>query len=427
MQITPIQQYRTQNIQPKAGLAKSDIGFQGLHVSKCTLKRLGVTREKLLQNKSIKDCADRAEVFIKSKNKLNSSNLKKEISLGGFTGLSFGVAAATFSAMLHAVGAIESLKFALGVSAGIGISMPILFGGAYLLSNIISPLKNTARMQASDGVKNGKPTGRKTKVYEMDSKYLSDKYKNFKLSEELLKLGNQDFRKITYKYRDRNFGDTKTFLDILNEDKVKTDFKNGDIFNYKLNEQGDTLLTRFFDIVPNETNEKEYRQIIDRMKNMHGIIYNQKDSYGISVLEKILNSENPQGLELVQNYKFPYMEEIDWVYNNIADEDFKNKARNLKIDFESNIGEIFGYAPYNENLLSKILSSPFLDKDEYSKQVLEFAKKNFSKSYTTETIYPALMKYGMLPTEIIDDRIKELEVNLEQNAVNNDSGYGYYL
>ena len=281
-------------------------------------------------------------------------------------------------------------------------------------------------MQASDGVKNSKPTGRKTKDYEMSSEYLSDKYKNFRLSEELLKLGNQDFRKITYKYRDRDFSDTKTFLDILNEDKVKTDFKNGDIFNYKLNEQGDTLLTRFFDIVPNETNEKEYRQIIDRMKNMHGIIYNQKDSYGISVLEKILNSENPQGLELVQNYKFPYMEEIDWVYNNLAGKDFKNKAKDLKIDFESNIGEIFGYAAYNENLLSKILSSPFLDKDEYSKQVLEFAKKNFSKSYTTETVYPALMKYGMLPTEIIDDRIKELEVNLEQNAVNNDSGYGYY-
>lgn len=293
--------------------------------------------------------------------------------------------------------------------------------------SLIFPLEYTPRMQASGGVKNGKPTGRKTKDYEMSSEYLSDKYKNFRLSEELLKLGNQDFRKIMYKYRDRDFGDAKTFLDILNEDKVKTDFKNGDIFNYKLNEQGDTLLTRFFDIVPNETNEEEYKQIIDRMKNMYGIIYNQKDNYGISVLEKILNSENPYGLELVQNYKFPYMEEIDWVYNNIADEDFKNKARNLKIDFESNIGEIFGYAPYNENLLSKILSSPFLDKDEYSKQVLEFAKKNFSRSYTTETIYPALMKYDMLPTEIIDDRIKELENNLERNAVNNDSGYGYYL
>lgn len=417
MQITPIQNHQ-QN-------------FQGLHAGKRTLKRLGVTREKLLQNKSIKDCADRAEVFIKSKtylssNRFDSDELEGAAGLGLFAGVCVGVPGAIIGGLLYAFDVAESLELAMGIPVGIGASLPILAGGAYLLS-LIFPLEYTARMQASDGVKNGKPTGRKTKVYEMDSKYLSDKYKNFKLSEELLKLGNQDFRKITYKYRDRNFGDTKTFLDILNEDKVKTDFKNGDIFNYKLNEQGDTLLTRFFDIVPNKANEKEYRQIIDRMKNMHGIIYNQKDSYGISVLEKILNSENPQGLELVQNYKFPYMEEIDWVYNNIANKDFKNKAKDLKIDFESNIGEIFGYAPYNENLLSKILSSPFLNKDGYSKQVLEFAKKNFSRSYTTETIYPALMKYGMLPKEIIDDRIKELEVNLEQNAVNNDSGYGYYL
>lgn len=425
MHISQIQQYRIQNIQPKAGLAKSDIGFQGLHVSKCTLKRLGVTREKLLQNKSIKDCADRAEVFIKSKTCLSSnrfdSDALKDAVVFGVCG---GVFGAVIGGLLHAFGVVESLGLAMGIPVGIGASLPILAGGASLLS-LIFPLEYTAKIQASDGVKNSKPTGRQTKVYEMDSKCLSGKY--FNLSGELLKLGNQDFRKITYKYRDRDFGDAKTFLDILNEDKVKTDFTNGDIFNYKLNEQGDTLLTRFFDIVPNETNEKEYRQIIDRMKNMHGIIYNQKDSYGISVLEKILNSENPQGLELVQNYKFPYMEEIDWVYNNIVDEDFKNKAKDLKIDFESNIEEIFGYAPYNENLLSKILSSPFLDKDEYSKQVLEFAKKNFSKSYTTETVYPALMKYGMLPTEIIDDRIKELEVNLEQNAINNNRGYWYYL
>ena len=240
MQITPIQNHQ-QN-------------FQGLHAGKRTLKRLGVTREKLLQNKSIKDCADRAEVFIKSKtylssNRFDGDKLEGAAGLGLFAGVCVGVPGAIIGGLLYAFDVAESLELAMGIPVGIGASLPILAGGAYLLS-LIFPLEYTARMQASDGVKNGKPTGRKTKVYERESEALSDKYKNFKLSEELLNIGNQDFRKIMYKYRDRDFSDTKTFLDILNEDKVKTDFKNGDIFNYKLNEQGDTLLTRFFDIVP---------------------------------------------------------------------------------------------------------------------------------------------------------------------------------
>lgn len=37
----------------------------------------------------------------------------------------------------------------------------------------------------------------------------------------------------------------KGILSILNDDKIKENFTNGDCFNYKINEQGDTLLTRF--------------------------------------------------------------------------------------------------------------------------------------------------------------------------------------
>lgn len=415
MKITPIQNHQ-QN-------------FQGLHASKRTLKRLGVTREKLLQNQSLKNCADRAELFVKSRSYKDNYRFPREyfnanLLVSSVIGFAVFGTHALIGWLLYSLGVITSPGVVLGLSLGLGAACPA-FAAVKDLIQYLSPDGYIAKFRASDGIAKGMPSGRVTKEREMQDTQLN-KTHNYMLTDELMQVGDNDFRKVMYKYRDRNLSDTKTILDILNEDIIKKNFTNGDIFNYKLNEQGDTLLTRFFDIVPNKANEKEYRQIIDRMKNMHGIIYNQKDNYGISVLEKILNSENPQGLELVQNYKFPYMEEIDWVYNNITDKDFKNKAKNLKIDFESDIGKIFESSEHINKRLSKILASPFLNKDEYSKQVLEFAKKNFSKSYTTETIYPALMKYDMLPTEIIDDRIKELEVNLEQDAVNNDSGYGYY-
>lgn len=416
MKITPIQNHQ-QN-------------FQGLHASKRTLKRLGVTREKLLQNQSLKNCADRAELFVKSRSYKDNYRFPREyfnanLLVSSVIGFAVFGTHALIGWLLYSLGVITSPGVVLGLSLGLGAACPA-FAAVKDLIQYLSPDGYIAKFRASDGIAKGMPSGRVTKEREMQDTQLN-KTHNYMLTDELMQVGDNDFRKVMYKYRDRNLSDTKTILDILNEDIIKKNFTNGDVFNYKLNEQGDTLLTRFFDIVPNKANEKEYRQIIDRMKNMHGIIYNQKDNYGISVLEKILNSENPQGLELVQNYKFPYMEEIDWVYNNITDKDFKNKAKHLKIDFESDIGKIFESSEHINKRLSKILASPFLNKDEYSKQVLEFAKKNFSKSYTTETIYPALMKYDMLPTEIIDDRIKELEVNLEQDAVNNDSGYGYYL
>lgn len=90
----------------------------------------------------------------------------------------------------------------------------------------------------------------------------------------------------------------KGILSILNDDKIKENFTNGDCFNYKINEQGDTLLTRFFDIIPDADNQNEYNQILDKMKNMKGIIYNQKDSFGISVLEKFLMRKTLQPLNL---------------------------------------------------------------------------------------------------------------------------------
>ena len=82
--------------------------------------------------------------------------------------------------------------------------------------------------------------------------------------------------------------------------------------------------------------------------------------------------------------------------------------------------------PQIDKNLRKILSSPFLDKKEYSKQIMEYADKNLSRSYNTETVYLILMKYGLLPPEKIDSRIQELESNLERNSIQNDSDYGYY-
>ena len=94
--------------------------------------------------------------------------------------------------------------------------------------------------------------------------------------------------------------------------------------------------------------------------------------------------------------------------------------------FKSGFYNLFDDMQQIDKNLSKILSSPFLDKKEYSKQIMEYTDKNFSRSYNTETVYPILMKYGLFPPEKIDSRIQELESNLERNSIQNDGDYGYY-
>lgn len=91
----------------------NNINFQALHASKRTLKKLQVTKTQLLQNQSVKDCAERAEVFVKSKRRFNSKkfdidNVQSTLEIGGFLGTGAGLAGLTISGILMALGVVES-------------------------------------------------------------------------------------------------------------------------------------------------------------------------------------------------------------------------------------------------------------------------------------------------------------------------------
>lgn len=77
-------------------------------------------------------------------------------------------------------------------------------------------------------------------------------------------------------------------ISILKDKKIKEEFKDGEHFNFSVDADDNTLLTKFFDIIPTQENQKDYNKILDSMKDMKKINFNQKDSFGISVLEKFL-------------------------------------------------------------------------------------------------------------------------------------------
>ena len=73
--------------------------------------------------------------------------------------------------------------------------------------------------------------------------------------------------------------------------------------------------------------------MISALKELTHIDYNQKDTNGISILEKIMNSENIQFLELLRNHQINYTPELDFTYKNIQNQTFKNKLTELNIRF----------------------------------------------------------------------------------------------
>lgn len=395
--------------------------FQALHVNPKTLKRLGTTKEALLKNASIKDCSDRAEVTLKSKRHYDFKEFYREDieAISTLTGLAGGLVGAAGTLIVGLLRALSLVKTdaALWWPFAAGCSIPVLSIASYLISRIIPRIRYTGEIQAGDRIENNKLAGRVTKQHEF---YEKD---NYKLAEELMKKGNNDFRMVVTKY---TIDTPKGILSILNDDKIKENFTNGDCFNYKINEQGDTLLTKFFDIIPDETNQNEYNQILDKMKNMKGIIYNQKDSFGISVLEKILNAENFAALEIVKDYKFPYSEELDDACNNIADKNFKNKALNLNFSFPQ-IENVLSKGGYLDKVLQKLSASPFFNanKDKLSKEILEYTD-NWNKSYRSEFLFPVLLKHGMLPNEEIDARIEELKNAETEQRLREASNFGFY-
>ena len=395
--------------------------FQALHVNPKTLKRLGTTKEALLKNASIKDCSDRAEVTLKSKRHYDFKEFHREdiesiSALTGIAGVLVGSAGTLIEGLLRALSLVKT-DAALWWIFAAGCSIPVLSIASYLISRIIPRIRYTGEIQAGDRIENNKLAGRVTKQHKF---YEKD---NYKLAEELMKKGNNDFRMVMTKY---TIDTPKGILSILNDDKIKENFTNGDCFNYKINEQGDTLLTRFFDIIPDADNQNEYKQILDKMKNMKGIIYNQKDSFGISVLEKILNAENFAALELVKDYKFPYSEELDDACNNIADKNFKNKALNLNFSFPQ-IENVLSEGGYLDKVLQKLSASPFFNanKDKLSKEILVYTD-NWNKSYRSEFLFPVLLKHGMLPNEVIDARIEELKNVETEQRLREASNYGFY-
>ena len=102
------------------------------------------------------------------------------------------------------------------------------------------------------------------------------------------------------------------------------------------------LLMYIADILPTEENAKKYDKIIKILGDVKRVNYNFKDEMGVSFLEKVMMSENFKLLDLIKDEKLDYYPELEYVYQNIQNPEFKENVSRLQFrlsDFNKQIGK----------------------------------------------------------------------------------------
>lgn len=161
--------------------------------------------------------------------------------------------------------------------------------------------------------------------------------------------------------------------------------------NMKKKENDDIVFNRIFrsnnflhqiaDFIPNENNKDLYKRITDRVKNMHNVDFNVKDSMDISFVEKVFNSENETLLDLIKDKELKYYKELDWAYENIQNESFKQKAKNLNFVFDDIVQAVKLSSRRALDIAAEQFKSPLYSKDKQGEKLAKMAD-SASSSFT---------------------------------------------
>ena len=93
------------------------------------------------------------------------------------------------------------------------------------------------------------------------------------------------------------------------------------------------FISKAIDYLINNASNDERQEIIGKLKKLTNTDYNKVDENGISVVEKIFNSEDTELLELLKDKKLNYSRDLDYAYNRIENERFKKQVNELNFEF----------------------------------------------------------------------------------------------
>ena len=341
--------------------------FSGLHVSKQTLKAIGCTRKELLSNSSIREASEKYDVLIKAGRGERYKNdhwnplstYYRTIATCMGTGIIAGIATmATIDVTALGVGWFTAL---CSVPTFAVFCLNMLYD-----KHKLKPVKEIV-IQAGKGVDANEDYIKNCSTREHIMKSTET---DIPLVKEVKEAETTEFNHKIRTYNTDDLFTPKKYLDALKKADIGI-LGGGDFFNRKIDSQGNTMLTQFFDVIPTEETLEEYKEILNILARTKGINYNQKDGNGISCIEKVLNSENKHVLPLIFGQEFDYSPEIDVLYKHIQDKNFKYRfdESNLKFNFKDILQAVNLRSYHILTSLRPQLNSPLCDRKRLAEQI----------------------------------------------------------
>lgn len=304
MNITPITNYQTQ---PKNN--NSNPNFEGLRVSRRFLNNNGITRKEIKGSTTLQRLAKDYDVTIKStweKIGKRPRSLQESFKGGVPTGLLVG----------GSVGA--AIGFA---SLGWGIATGIV-------TAILSTLLTTRILDDIDVTQYTSKIKVRDRLAPKDNAKIFDHLYDIDGDIIIHDLNDERLERIT---KGKNLYNAKDLLKIIKSKEVQS--TKGRLLNIFNPTTVDPLICRIAGYVPNEEEKETYKKIINKLKKLPEINYDQSDMMEISILEKVMIAENEDFLDLIKDKQFNYNPVYDNIYKNISSQNFKEKFDNLDIVF----------------------------------------------------------------------------------------------
>lgn len=136
-------------------------------------------------------------------------------------------------------------------------------------------------------------------------------------------------KKIKMQYAEKEYVSEKEVFKIINSLNKISNY----VLYTPIDKNNNTLISRFADIIPNDSNKKAYQKALEKILQTKNLDLQQKDELGLTALEKILNAENEIFLDGILSKTFNYDSGLDIEYNRIKTSKFKEKVKKLKITF----------------------------------------------------------------------------------------------
>ena len=329
--------------------------FNGLHVSPKTLKETHFTKQELLGDFDIKRAADKFEVLCTTgKKKYIFRHFEVPMSaVGKLFRNTFGVGALAgiVSALLPEtiVSSFAMPNLPLVVShIGIGILGGSLYG---FIDSLRQSYRRIPELKIQVGqnidikdndIDNATLKGHTSDIEITMRKVGVDGNVKSRPCDGIISAANsniiikeeKDFKEVLSYFDTDDLFDAKNYLKLLQKLKEKCP-NDKHIFEHKIDNIGNTMLTQFFDVPLTDKNSKTYDEILDILSKEKNLDFNQKGYMGISILEKIMLAENEKALDFASKYTmFNYTPELNDIYVNIQNKDFKEKVKKLNFKYQ---------------------------------------------------------------------------------------------